>query len=210
MKDEVRKVIEEERVKPEETYQKPFLILLTGNVGSGKSLVSQILSKELNLYLISGDYIRNIIKKRYPAIDLHSEEVRQTNNIVCLEEMKYCIDNKYSIILDRSVSNKKDLSTITERVDLPIIFIKIVSSEAENIKRVKKRKEENEILIPHYGHQESKSGVATEEEYNKIKERKVYDLEDSIYDYFIDTNTSLSNLYEQLTTIKNQIQEKYS
>ena len=49
MKEEVRKVIEEERVKPEATYQKPFLILLTANVGSGKSLVSQILSKELNL-----------------------------------------------------------------------------------------------------------------------------------------------------------------
>ena len=71
-------------------------------------------------------------------------------------------------------------------------------------------KEENEILIPHYGHQESKSGVVTEEEYNKIKERKVYDLEDSIYDYFVDTNTSLSNLYEQLTNIKNQIQQKYN
>ena len=49
MKEEVRKVIEEERVKPEATYQKPFLILLTGNVGSGKSLVSQILSKEFPL-----------------------------------------------------------------------------------------------------------------------------------------------------------------
>lgn len=210
MKEEVRKVIEEERVKPDTTYQKPFLILLTGNVGSGKSLVSQILSKELNLYLISGDYIRNIIKKRYPEMNLHSVEVRQTNNIVCLEEMKYCIDNKYSIILDRSVSNKKDLSTITERVDLPIILIKIMSSEAENVKRVKNRQEEKEMVIPHYGHQESKSGVVTEEEYNKIKERKVYDLEDSIYDYFVDTNTSLSNLYEQLTNIKNQIQQKYN
>ena len=142
--------------------------------------------------------------------DRHSVEVRQTNNIVCLEGMKYCIDNKYSIILDRSVSNKKDLSTITERVDLPIILIKIISSEDENIKRVKNRQEEKEMVIPHYGHQESKSGVVTEEEYNKIKERKVYDLEDSIYDYFVDTNTSLSNLYEQLTTIKNQIQQKYN
>ena len=142
-------------------------------------------------------------------MNLHSVEVRQTNNIVCLAEMKYCIDNKYSIILDRSVSNKKDLSTITERVDLPIILIKIISSEAENIKRVKNRQEEKEMVIPHYGHQESKSGVVTEEEYNKIKERKIYDLEDSIYNYFINTNTSLEELKINLKDIIEDIKKKY-
>lgn len=210
MKEKVKKVIEEKRVNPKETYQNPFLILLTGNVGSGKSLVAQILSKELNLYLISGDNIRNIIKDLYPEINLNILEVRQTNNIICLEEMNYCINNKYSIILDRNVSSQEDLSFIEKKIDLPIIFIKIISSTKEDIKRVKKRNQQQELIIPHYGHQDSRSGVVTEEEYNKIKERKVYDLEDSIYDYFVDTNTSLSNLYEQLTTIKNQIQQKYS
>ena len=41
--------------------------------------------------------------------------------------------------------------------------------EAENIKRVKNRQEEKEMVIPHYGHQESKSGVVTEEEYKTAK-----------------------------------------
>lgn len=207
MLEEVEKIIKQERILPKITYQKPFVILLTGDVGSGKSLVSQILSKELNLYLISGDYIRKTIKNRYPKINLHTEEVRKTNNILCLEEIKYCINNKYSIILDRNVSSKKDLSFLTEKIDIPIIFIKLLSSEQTNKERVEKRKIKKDTIIPHYGHQETKSGVVTKEEYNKIKERKIYDLEDSVYDYMINTNTSFHNLYEQLRTIKNKIQE---
>lgn len=205
MKEKVKKVIEEKRVNPKETYQNPFLILLTGNVGSGKSLVAQILSKELNLYLISGDNIRNIIKDLYPEINLDIPEVRQTNNIICLEEMKYCINNKYSIILDRNVSSQDDLSYIEEKIDLPIIFIKIISSTKEDIKRVKKRNQQQELIIPHYGHQDSRSGVVTEEEYNKIKERKIYDLDNSIYDYFINTNVSLDELKISLRSIIDDI-----
>lgn len=49
MKEEVERIIDKEKINPRETYEFPFVILLTGNVGSGKSLVSQILSKELNL-----------------------------------------------------------------------------------------------------------------------------------------------------------------
>ena len=65
------------------------------------------------------------------------------------------------------------------------------------------------MVIPHYGHQESKSGVVTEEEYNKIKERKIYDLEDSIYNYFINTNTSLEELKINLKDIIEDIKKKY-
>ena len=46
-------------------------------------------------------------------------------------------------------------------------------------------------------------------EYNKIKERKIYDLEDSIYNYFINTNTSLEELKINLKDIIEDIKKKY-
>lgn len=210
MKEEILKIIEKERLNPKKKYNKPFLVLLTGEVGSGKSLVAELLSQALNLYLINGDYVRNIVKRLDPNIEIATPEVRKVINEVCLNEMSYCEKNNYSIILDRSVSNYKDLSYIKNKRNLPIIFIRLLSSDLENIKRVEERPYKRNNKIPHYGHQETMSGVVTKEEYNRIKKTKVYDLEDSIYDYFLNTNTSLEELKENLEKIIINIKNKYN
>lgn len=210
MKEEILKIIEKERLNPKKKYNKPFLVLLTGEVGSGKSLVAELLSQALNLYLINGDYVRNIVKRLDPNIEIATPEVRKVINEVCLNEMSYCEKNNYSIILDRSVSNYKDLSYIKNKRNLPIIFIRLLSSDLENIKRVEERPYKRNNKIPHYGHQETTSGVVTKEEYNRIKKTKVYDLEDSIYDYFLNTNTSLEELKENLEKIIINIKNKYN
>lgn len=210
MKEEILKIIEKERLNPKKKYNKPFLVLLTGEVGSGKSLVAELLSQALNLYLINGDYVRNIVKRLDPNIEIATSEVRKVINEVCLNEMSYCEKNNYSIILDRSVSNYKDLSYIKNKRNLPIIFIRLLSSDLENIKRVEERPYKRNNKIPHYGHQETMSGVVTKEEYNRIKKTKVYDLEDSIYDYFLNTNTSLEELKENLEKIIINIKNKYN
>lgn len=210
MKEEILKIIEKERLNPKKKYNKPFLVLLTGEVGSGKSLVAELLSQALNLYLINGDYVRNIVKRLDPNIEIATPEVRKVINEVCLNEMSYCEKNNYSIILDRSVSNYKDLSYIKNKRNLPIIFIRLLSSDLENIKRVEERPYKRNNKIPHYGHQETTSGVVTKEEYDRIKKTKVYDLEDSIYDYFLNTNTSLEELKENLEKIIINIKNKYN
>lgn len=210
MKEEILKIIEKERLNPKKKYNKPFLVLLTGEVGSGKSLIAELLSQALNLYLINGDYVRNIVKRLDHNIEIATPEVRKVINEVCLNEMSYCEKNNYSIILDRSVSNYKDLSYIKNKRNLPIIFIRLLSSDLENIKRVEERPYKRNNKIPHYGHQETTSGVVTKEEYNRIKKTKVYDLEDSIYDYFLNTNTSLEELKENLEKIIINIKNKYN
>jgi len=210
MKEEILKIIEKERLNPKKKYNKPFLVLLTGEVGSGKSLVAELLSQALNLYLINGDYVRNIVERLDPNIEIATPEVRKVINEVCLNEISYCEKNNYSIILDRSVSNYKDLSYIKNKRNLPIIFIRLLSSDLENIKRVEERPYKKNNKTPHYGHQETTSGVVTKEEYNRIKKTKVYDLEDSMYDYFLNTNTSLEELKENLEKIIINIKNKYN
>lgn len=210
MKEEILKIIEQERINPEKKYNKPFLILLTGEVGSGKSLVAELLSQALNLYLINGDYVRNIVKSLNPNIEISAPEVRKVINEVCLDEMSYCEKNNYSIILDRSVSNYEDLNYIKNKRNLPIVFIRLLSNDLENIKRVEERPNKKNNPIPHYGHQETTSGVVTKQEYNKIKETKVYNLEDCIYDYFLNTTTTIKELKENLEKIIINIKNKYN
>lgn len=210
MKEEILKIIEQERINPEKKYNQPFLILLTGEVGSGKSLVAELLSQALNLYLINGDYVRNIVKSLNPNIEISAPEVRKVINEVCLDEMSYCEKNNYSIILDRSVSNYEDLNYIKNKRNLPIVFIRLLSNDLENIKRVEERPNKKNNPIPHYGHQETTSGVVTKQEYNKIKETKVYNLEDCIYDYFLNTTTTIEELKENLENIIINIKNKYN
>lgn len=210
MKEEILKIIEQERINPEKKYNQPFLILLTGEVGSGKSLVAELLSQALNLYLINGDYVRNIVKSLNPNIEISAPEVRKVINEVCLDEMSYCEKNNYSIILDRSVSNYEDLNYIKNKRNLPIVFIRLLSNDLENIKRVEERPNKKNNPIPHYGHQETTSGVVTKQEYNKIKETKVYNLEDCIYDYFLNTTTTIKELKENLEKIIINIKNKYN
>lgn len=208
MKEEIKKRIETERIEPNKQYEIPVLILLTGEVGSGKSLVAQLLSKELGLYLISGDYIRNIIFSIDPDADITTPENRALVNEVSLEELLYCIKKHYSSVLDRNVSSKEDIDFIKDRCNIDTILIKLISSDTENIKRVEQRKNKPDLEIDHYGHKETKSGVVTEEEYNKIKEKKLYDLEDNNYQYFLDTNIPLEELTKNIEMIADEIKRK--
>lgn len=208
MKEQIKKRIEIERIIPTKQYEIPFLILLTGEVGSGKSLVAQLLSKELGLYLISGDYIRNIIFSITPHTDITTPENRDLVNEIAIEELAFCIKNHYSSVLDRNVSNQKGIDFIKDKCNIETILIKLISSDTENIKRVEQRKKKPDLEIEHYGHKETKSGVVTKEEYNKIKARKVYDLEDDKYQYFLDTNVALEELTKNIEKIADEIKRK--
>lgn len=209
MKEKILEIIEEEAIFPPKKYQEAFTIVLTGLCGSGKSLVSKLLSQELSLYVVSGDYVRNLIG-RFVGDDLDTLiKNRPLVNEIHLEECIKLVNNNYSIVVDRSVANEKE-KAIIDKIPGEKIFIKIISTDEKNIENIKKRSLGNEVKVNYFGHQNYKSCVQTEEDYYLAKARKSYTLSDNIYQYFIKTDVTLEELKKQIVEIAEDIKKNHN
>lgn len=194
-------------VLPDKKYKSPFIITMCGHVGSGKSTIAKILSKELSAYIVGGDKIRNI----YYLDEKANHDIVHINKVVdavTTKEVQYLLSNGVSIIFDRSVSSKKNLASLKEACN-NVIAINLISDHKINLERIKKRDENNIVISGCYGDVEPESGVTTEEVYNEILNRKVYDLEDNDFDYTIDTTKSIESVIKQANDIADKIKDKY-
>lgn len=192
---------------PKLKYKSPFIIAMCGHVGSGKSLISKVLSSELSLYIIGGDKIRNIC---YEDND-KNHDISYINNIVnevTKKEIKYLLDNNVSIVIDRSVSTNKALEELKKLCN-NIIMINLISDHKINIERIKNRTEYDMDVSNCYGDVDSISGVCTEEVYNDILKRKVYDLDNLVFDYYIDATQSINQVINQAKQISVEIKKQY-
>lgn len=192
---------------PPKSYNNPFIIAMCGHVGSGKSIVAKTLSNVLSIYILGGDKIRNIYYFDKNA-NHDINHINKVVNEVTKMEIKYLIDNKVSIVLDRSVSSKNALEDLKKLCD-NIIMINLISDHKINIERITNKKEYNIDTSNCFGDVDSKSGVCTEEVYNDILKRKVYDLDNSVFDYEIDTTKSIDLVIEQTKQIAEEIKKQY-
>ena len=93
MNSEIRKVIK---------FKKPCLIALSGYPGSGKTDIARTLSKELGIFLLSNDYVRNYY---YQFTKDYSEEKRleiesKVSSINSLR-LKMLLGTRTSFVFDR-------------------------------------------------------------------------------------------------------------
>ncbi len=56
--------VKEMNIKKAIKYKKPLIITLSGAPGSGKTVMAKGLSKNLGLYVISSDYVRNYFTQK--------------------------------------------------------------------------------------------------------------------------------------------------
>ena len=65
MNDEIKKVVK---------YDKPFIVTFSGLPECGKTTIARELSKDLGIYLLSNDYVRNYL---YQFTEDYNEEIRK-------------------------------------------------------------------------------------------------------------------------------------
>ena len=192
---------------PTKTYSTPFIITMCGYTGSGKSIISKVLSSELSIYIVGGDKIRNIYYFDKNA-NHDINYINQVVNEVTKKEIKYLLDNGISIVIDRSVSSQSALNDLKELCD-NVIMINLLSDHKINIDRILNRKEYSIDTTICYGDIDSISGVNTEKVYNDILKRKVYDLDSENFDYTIDTTKSIDYVIERTKQITKEIKKRY-
>ena len=194
---------------PPRGYESPFIVALCGYSGSGKSHVSRILSKELGLYIVGGDTVRQQIYQDPELKNLPLDEIQDLTNEISNQKIKKILNQKMSIVIDRSVSALKYLNRLKE-YQVPIYLIHLISDHEQNIERVMNRYQEPQKDLDGYGDIDSKSGVHTREMYEEIKERKVYDIPKELFDYQIDARKPLEEVMIQTKEIASNIASKYT
>ena len=197
-----------------EKYDNPFIIIISGNPGSGKTLLAWTLSKYLKIGCLSNDYIRN---KIYQNVILKNEETRlEVEKLVkdtANKRLEKLFSLRTSFVYDMNVNNKKQLDEwikYARENNYLLIKIKINSKDIDNIKRIEKRtldynKKDSSVI----GDNTFYSNNFEEEEYYKIKARKPLELSENDFDYIIDNDEKyLDNILDLIEDIKLKVLTK--
>ena len=197
-----------------EKYDNPFIIIISGNPGSGKTLLAWTLSKYLKIVCLSNDYIRN---KIYQNVILKNEETRlEVEKLVkdtANKRLEKLFSLRTSFVYDMNVNNKKQLDEwikYARENNYLLIKIKINSKDIDNIKRIEKRtldynKKDSSVI----GDNTFYSNNFEEEEYYKIKARKSLELSENAFDYIIGNDEKyLDNILDLIEDIKLKVLTK--
>jgi adenylylsulfate kinase-like enzyme len=173
-----------------EKPQRPFLLMLGGFQGSGKTSVIELLRKEIRFLVISPDEIRhNLFNQNYPF----SEDFVRLVNATRLELLVRALDTGQSIVLDQSISPDRIKMMRDRLIDFPNYHL---TSTFLSVPRevIKQRVEERPTLPGLY------RGTVPELEATMKKYEELYgEPSEGGYDLIIDT---FKNNPEQ---VKNQI-----
>ena len=194
-------------------FKKPCLIALSGYPGSGKTFIARTLSKELGIFLLSNDYVRNYY---YQFTEDYSEEKRleiedkvsSINNL----RLKILLDTRTSFVYDRDFNLKEDFDKfemVSKILRMKLIKIKVNSSDFHNLEEIKKiTMDYNKVYPGIIGDKVEYQSSFDEETYYQIKMRKPHSLPDDFYDFVIN-NDNNQYFNEQVKTMVKALNDDY-
>lgn len=190
-------------------YENPFVIMLSGPPGAGKTYFSKELSRKLKIYLLSTDYVRNFFyqfENEYTEDNRISieEKVKSIND----ERLQILVDNNISMILD-SCQNNLDVYNQCMFDKYRKLLIEIVSENDEvNIERIQSREidyiKKDETII---GDNVAYSGSYTGDVYYQIKNRKNNIIPKYKYDFIIENDGTLEEYNIKIETLIEKIKK---
>lgn len=116
---------------------KPFLIVIDGPTGAGKSTVAKALHRKLPSALILLDFVRRIISN----FDLDNKEHHKLGNEVLLLMIKKYLIAGYNVIIEKAITSEDDVKLFRKlaKGKAHILFYRMEAPLEVRIKRVKER-----------------------------------------------------------------------
>ena len=180
-----------QEIKKVTQYDKPFIVTFSGLPECGKTTIARELSKDLGIFLLSNDYVRNYF---YQSTEEYNEEVRKEIERkvkkINLYRLKKLLMTRTSFVYDRDFNTEeqyKRLDMFRKFARMNLIKIKVNSTDEGNLERIKNRDMDyNKIYEGVIGDKVEYLSTYPEEEYYEIKSRKPQMLSDEFFDYVID------------------------
>lgn len=195
-------------------YVKPPLITISGAPGSGKTELARELSRQLGIFLLSNDYIRNSLYKEF-LIESEQEGLA-VQTCVCktnMERMAKLLFRRIPFVFDadvNSLSMYKKFELIAKFFRYELIKIRIESSgNEENLRRIQGRVLNLEDRDPSIiGDNMRYSGSYSEEDYRNILLRKSEVLPRSYFDYYLCNIRDYSFFLDEINSVINDMNAK--
>ena len=129
---------------------KPVLIIFAGLIGTGKSTLSKILSKKLDIPIISSDIVRKAlsgispIEHRYEDFKkgIYSKEFTERTYAEMLKRARNILAKDSSVILDASFQRKSDRKMVLNMADelgIKVFVVETLCKDEEIKKRLNTR-----------------------------------------------------------------------
>ena len=178
--------MEREAVRVKE-YIPPIAILITADAGAGKFELARKLSRELSVYLLSNDYIRNYYYREVADADDSTlqKKVAEIND----ERLSFLISHRISFVYDHNIHNMDCYEEVHKKLhnnSFKVFKIRIHSNDNYNIKAIRDRKmdyDKKDLSV--IGDYVYYSRGYSEDLYWKIKQDKKITIEDDWFDYVI-------------------------
>ena len=194
-------------------YKEPCVIALSGYPGSGKTEIARTLSKDLEIFLLSNDYVRNYY---YQFTTDYSEEKRleieskvsRINNFRLL----MLLGTRTSFVYDRDFNSEHDFDKferLSKVLRMKLIKVKVNSTDAHNLDEIKRTvMNYDKIYSGVIGDNVEYQSFFDEEIYYQIKMRKPHSLPDDFYDFVIN-NDSSDHFEEQVKIMVKSLNQDY-
>lgn len=194
-------------------YVNPPLITLSGVPGSGKTELARELSRQLGIFLLSNDYVRNAyLKTMSSRIDSEEERLRIQSYIkrVNLERMLKLLVRRVPFVYDADLNTYKDnkkFELLAKFFRFELIRIRLSSSgDKENLRRIQGRVldlEDRDMSI--IGDNMRYSGPYDALAYSQVLIRKPEVLPTTFFDYHIFNIKDLDFFLEQINAVVEDI-----